>query len=119
MSDGLLGKHFCLLCHGWKVLIIFFRIYLYLTRQNLAVFNLPQNSQEKASLQIRDFSTGDLGLYSDFVHPKGWNRKEVRRFLADEFKIHPEIRPILQRDPPFFTSNHAAFLLQLLNSGEK
>ncbi len=86
---------------------------------NLAVFNLPQNSQERASLQIRDFSTGDLGLYSDFVHPKGWNRKEVRRFLADEFKIHPEIRPILQRDPPFFTSNHAAFMLQLLNSGEK
>ncbi len=86
---------------------------------NLAVFNLPQNSQEKASLQIRDFSTGDLGLYSDFVHPKGWNRKEVRRFLADEFKVHPVIRPILQRDPPFFTSNHAPFMLRLLNSGEK
>lgn len=86
---------------------------------NLAVFNLPQNSQEKVSLQIRDFSTGDLGLYSDFVHPKGWNRKEVRRFLSNEFKVHPKIRPILQRDPPFFTSNHAPFMLRLLNNRER
>ncbi len=85
---------------------------------NLAVFNLPNNSQEKATLQIRDFSSGDLGLYSGFVHPKGWNRKEVRRFLTDEFKTHPEIRPILQRDPPFFTSNHAPFMVQLLNIQE-
>lgn len=86
---------------------------------NLAVFNLPNNSHEKANLQIRDFSGGDLGLYSDFVHPRGWNRKEVRRFLADEFKVHPLIRPILQRDPPFFTSNHAPLLVQLLNNQEK
>lgn len=86
---------------------------------NLAVFNLPNNSQEKNNLQIHDFSGGDLGLYSDFVHPRGWNRKEVRRFLADEFKVHPKIRPILQRDPPFFTSNHAPFMVQLLNSQEK
>lgn len=86
---------------------------------NLAVFNLPNNSQEKDNLQIRDFSGGDLGLYSDFVHPKGWNRKEVRRFLAEEFKVHPEIRPILRRDPPFFTSNHAPFMVQLLGNKEK
>jgi radical SAM superfamily enzyme YgiQ (UPF0313 family) len=86
---------------------------------NLAVFNLPNNSQEKGSLQIHDFSCGDLGLYSDFAHPKGWNRKEVRRFLTDEFKAHPVIRPILQRDPPFFTSNHAPFMVQHLNSQEK
>jgi len=85
---------------------------------NLAVFNLPNNSQEKSELQIRDFSYGDLGLYSDFVHPKGWNRKEVRRFLTDEFKAHPAIRPILQRDPPFFTSNHAPFMVQLLTIQE-
>ncbi len=81
---------------------------------NLAVFNLPQNSNEKDQLQIRNFSNGDLGLYSDFVHPKGWNRKKVRDFLAQEFKTEPTIRKILQRDPPFFTSNHAAFMAQLI-----
>lgn len=86
---------------------------------NLAVFNLPNNSQEKGSLHIRNFSSGDLGLYSDFMHPKGWNRKEVRKFLTDEFKVHPQIRPILQRDPPFFTSNHAAFMVPLLQGQEK
>ena len=85
---------------------------------NLAVFNLPNNSQEKGNLQIHDFSGGDLGFYSDFVHPKGWNRKAVRRFLTDEFKAHPVIRPILQRDPPFFTSNHAPFMVQYLKSQE-
>jgi radical SAM superfamily enzyme YgiQ (UPF0313 family) len=77
---------------------------------NLAVFNLPHNSEEKSSLQIRDFSNGDLCLYTDFYHPKGWDRKAVRAFLTGEFKAHPAIRPILQRDPPFFTSNHAPFM---------
>ena len=86
---------------------------------NLAVFNMPRNSLEREGLQIRDFSGGDLGLYSDFVHPMGWNRKEVRSFLADEFKSHPAIRPVLQRDPPFFTSNHAAFTLHFLNKREQ
>ncbi len=77
---------------------------------NLAVFNLPHNSEETSSLQIHDFSNGDLCLYSDFYHPKGWDRKAVRTFLSSEFKAHPVIRPILQRDPPFFTSNHAPFM---------
>ncbi len=80
---------------------------------NLAVFNLPHNSHEKSRLQIRNFSSGDLGLYSDFIHPQGWNRKEVQLFLAQEFKTHPAIRPILHRDPPFFTSNHAPFIMGL------
>ncbi len=80
---------------------------------NLAVFNLPRNSAEIETLQIHNFSNGDLGLYSDFVHPKGWNRKEVRNFLTQEFKVEPAIREILQRDPPFFTSNHAAFMVNV------
>ena len=80
---------------------------------NLAVFNLPLNSTEVNSLHVREFSDGDLGLYSDFVHPKGWSRKLVRTFLAEEFKVHPDIRPILHRDPPFFTSNHAPFIGRL------
>ncbi len=80
------------------------------TYLNLAVFNLPRNSTETASLKIHDFSTGDLGLYSDFHHPEGWDRKSVRKFLSTEFKADPVIRKILQRDSPFFTSNHAALL---------
>ena len=77
---------------------------------NLAVFNLPRHSTEGETLEVRHFSDGDLNLYSDFKHPLGWNRKEVRGFLATEFKTHPAIRPILQRDPPFFTSNHAPLM---------
>ena len=84
-----------------------------ITYLNLAVFNLPRNSAETDSLMLKDFSSGDLGLYFDFHHPKGWDRKAVRHFLATEFKTDPEIRPILQRDPPFFTSNHAPLLLTL------
>lgn len=76
---------------------------------NLAIFNLPRNSPESNDLALHDFSSADLGLYSDFHHPRNWNRKAVRNFLATEFKTHPSIRPILQQDPPFFTSNHAAF----------
>jgi hypothetical protein len=83
-----------------------------ITFLNLAVFNLPRNSTETATLKLRDFSTGDLGLYSDFYHPRGWDRKAVRNFLATEFKADPAIRRILQRDPPFFTSNHAPLMVQ-------
>jgi len=83
-----------------------------ITYLNLAVFNLPKNSAETSTLAIKDFSSGDLGLYYDFHHPTGWNRKEVRNLIANEFKTYPAIRPILQRDPPFFTSNHTSLLLQ-------
>ncbi len=83
-----------------------------ITFLNLAVFNLPQNSAETDTLEVMDFSGGDLGLYSDFHHPKGWDRKAVRNFLSNEFKTDPTIRGILQRDPPFFTSNHAPLILQ-------
>lgn len=83
-----------------------------ITFLNLAVFNLPHNSLESDTLELRDFSNGDLGLYSDFYHPRGWDRKTVRNFLSKEFKTDPAIRGILQRDPPFFTSNHAPLILQ-------
>lgn len=77
---------------------------------NLAIFNLPRNSPETGALSISDFSEGDLSIYSNFVHPDGWNRSEVRRFLDTVFKRSPAIAAILRRDPPFFTSNHAPFL---------
>ncbi len=76
---------------------------------NLAVFNLPAYSDEAAALQTVPFYEGDLSLYREFVHPAGWDRDQVRRFLSKEFKKPASIRTILNNDPPFFTSNHAAF----------
>jgi len=76
---------------------------------NLAVFNMPVCSPEANSLQVSRFSEGDLSLYTDFVHPRGWDRKAIRRFLDHEFKRQAEIAAVLRRDPPLFTSNHAPF----------
>jgi len=76
---------------------------------NLAIFNLPAYSDEAAALQTVSFYEGDLSLYREFVHPAGWQRDQVRRFLSKEFKKPASIRTILNNDPPFFTSNHAAF----------
>nr|MDJ0811388.1 radical SAM protein [Desulfobacterales bacterium] len=61
-------------------------------------------------LETLPFYDGDLSLYREFAHPKGWNRDAVRRFLSREFKKPAPIRRILNSDPPYFTSNHAAFL---------
>ena len=76
---------------------------------NLAIFNMPVTSAEAQNLPGAAFSPGDLSLYLDFVHPLGWDRRSIRTFLDREFKRQPEIAAILRRDPPFFTSNHAAF----------
>ncbi len=76
---------------------------------NLALFNLPANGPDAEVLRTGKFYEGDLSLYSDFHHPRGWDRKVVRQFLDKEFKRHPAITPILRRDPPVFTSNHAPF----------
>ncbi len=77
---------------------------------NTAIFNLPRFSEDAASLETDDFYGGDLSLYLSFTHPLGWDRRKVRHFLERRFKKHPAIAPILRRDPPFFTSNHAMFM---------
>lgn len=77
---------------------------------NLAIFNLPTGSAETDALNPRRFYAGDLCLYSDFEHPLGWHRSAVRQFIERRFKKHARIQPIVRRDPPIFTSNHAAFL---------
>ncbi len=74
---------------------------------NLAVFNLPARGALAGDLEARPFSEGDLSLYRDFRHPRGWDRARVRRFLQAEFRRHPAVASILRRDPPLFTSNHA------------
>ncbi len=81
----------------------------YITFMNVAIFNLPLNSPETRELELKTFYEGDLSLYTDFVHPKGWDRRMARAFLDKEFKKNPAVRQIIQRQPPFFTSNHAAF----------
>jgi hypothetical protein len=82
-----------------------------ITFLNLAIFNMPVCSQEAGSLEVSSFSECDLSLYTDFIHPRGWDRQAVRKFLDREFKRHPAIAAILRREPPHFTSNHAPFLL--------
>ncbi len=78
---------------------------------NLAIFNLPLSSTESATLKKQHFYAADLSLYTDFDHPLGWNRREIRQFLDQEFKRDPAIAQILRNDPPLFTSNHAAFFV--------
>ncbi len=77
---------------------------------NLAIFNMPHNSPDAKHYTLAPISKeADLSLYTDFVHPHGWGRRQIRQFLDKELKRTPEISAIIQRDPPFFTSNHAAF----------
>jgi radical SAM superfamily enzyme YgiQ (UPF0313 family) len=77
---------------------------------NLAVFNLPLAGRGRDTVHAVPYGD-DLSLYADFVHPRGWNRSRTRRFLNREFRRHPAIAPILRRDPPLFTSNHAPFFV--------
>ncbi len=74
---------------------------------NLAIFNLPVLSAEAQDLKTATFYDGDLSLYKDFVHPLGWQRADVRKFLERTFKKHPAVAEIIQRTPDYFTSNHA------------
>jgi len=78
---------------------------------NLALFNLPIDDEEASTIETKHFYDGDLSLYVDFNHPKGWQRKKARQFLDKEFRRHPVIASILRRTPPIFTSNHAPFFV--------
>jgi len=77
---------------------------------NLAIFNMPVHSLETEVLETSAFYAGDLQIYSDFVHPAGWDRGRIRRFLDTSFRKNSAIGQIIRRDPPFFTSNHAPFM---------
>ncbi len=76
---------------------------------NLAIFNMPVNSPDTQRYATAPHYEGDLSLYTGFSHPGGWDRARVRQFLQKEFKRHPSVAPLLVKDPPFFTSNHAPF----------
>ncbi len=77
---------------------------------NLAIFNMPLSGPESGDYETAEFYEGDLSLYTAFRHPRGWDRKHVRRFLDQEFKRHSAVSSILKHDPPVFTSNHACFM---------
>lgn len=77
---------------------------------NVAVFSLPANSPDAKGLTTRPFSDADLGLYRDFDHPLGWQRRDVRRFVDGVFRKDHRVVAITRRNPPFFTSNHAPLL---------
>jgi len=78
---------------------------------NAAVFSMPVMSRELQDLEPRNFYEGDLALYKDFTHPLGFGRRQVREFLSRDFQAIPEIREILKRTPPVFTSSHAPFFV--------
>jgi hypothetical protein len=78
---------------------------------NVALFNMPLSEPEVKYFQTSSFYEGDLSLYSDYSHPENWNRKEVRRFLDDEFRKNRAVSGILIKNPPIFTSNHAPFFV--------
>jgi len=83
----------------------------YIDFMNIAVFNLPVNSPESKEVDTVDFYEGDLSLYTDFRHPEGWGRRQVRKFIDREFKRDHAVQSIMRRQPQFFTSNHAPFFM--------
>ena len=86
----------------------------YISFLNAAVFNMPIASREDDNLNSMEFYEGDLAIYKNFIHPEGWSRGEIRTFLQKDFKKITEIRDILKRTPPVFTSSHAPFMAEFL-----
>jgi hypothetical protein len=70
---------------------------------------MPVCRRNSSDIITKGFYEGDLSLYTDFVHPLGWDRKHVRLFLDHEFRRHPAVSSILKNEPVTFTSNHAPF----------
>ncbi|MBN2444254.1 MAG: hypothetical protein JXJ04_23030 [Spirochaetales bacterium] len=83
----------------------------FITFLSSALFNMPLCDTANLHYQSTHFYQGDLSLYTDFIHPLGWGRKEVRRFLKYEFNKNRIIADILKRNPPFFNANHAPFFI--------
>lgn len=83
---------------------------------NLSVMNLPRASglldnPKEFGIETSQLleEAAPLGLYQGFTARSGWDRKAARRFLARRLLGEPVIRAIVQRTPPWFTSNHAHF----------
>jgi hypothetical protein len=96
---------------AWQTLRFVVQHHRAITFLNLAIFNMPLDSPEAREVEREPFSGDDLALYTGFRHPRGWDRRRVRRFLDREFRRQPKIAAIIRRDPPQFTSNHAPLLV--------
>jgi len=81
----------------------------YIDYLNLAVFNLPKFSDDAENLDTHEFYHGDLSLYSNFTHPFGWDRRQVKQFIDKSFKKQVVVGSHIRKNPAFFSSNHAAF----------
>jgi radical SAM superfamily enzyme YgiQ (UPF0313 family) len=83
---------------------------------NISIMNLPRGSELLDnpelygidSSQLRD-NESPLGLYHKFQSTTGWDRVAARNFLNQRLLGSPIIRNIVKRNPPLFSSNHAAF----------
>lgn len=82
---------------------------------NLALMNLPRDAGLLADAAEHGIAAAEpvadaapLSLYRGFASSTGWGRAEARRFLG-ALQREPLLRQILQRTPPWFTSNHAFF----------
>lgn len=78
---------------------------------NPAIFNMPVCDPASTEYKTGGLYNGDLSLYTDFIHPGRWGRREVRKFLQYKFQKHRAIAEILQGTPPFFNANHAPFFV--------
>lgn len=76
-----------------------------------SILNLPRTARHVGDLELRELGSRkgqDLSLYTGFRTAQGMDRKTARQFLQREFIRAPRIAEILKRDPPVFTSAHAA-----------
>ena len=80
---------------------------------NCSIMNLPQEADGMEGIERFPFPGAgrDLSLYTDFRSAEGMDRRLARQFLEREFRRHPRVAEILRRDPPAFTSSHAALFL--------
>ena len=83
---------------------------------NLAIMNLPRDArllEKPGEYGIREAALlaeeEPLGLYQSFEPEGDWGRTEARRFLNSRLLGSASIKQVVNRTPPFFTSNHAFF----------
>ncbi len=86
-----------------------------------SILNLPRAGRFPGNLELMELGERqgqDLSLYTGFRTAEGMDRKTARLFLQREFSKQPRISEILRRDPPAFTSAHAALFHAAGNRGK-
>jgi tRNA A37 methylthiotransferase MiaB len=75
---------------------------------NLAIMNLPHQSELAVGRDATVATEGERGLYLTGAAEQQ-RRSDARRFIQQELLASPAIRTIVNRTPPLFTSDHAFF----------